>query len=140
MTMSRRPFARNIYGRTFTLAPEQVGYRFTGFFQPVANPPALNLATAGSSIPVKFSLDGNQGLAIFAQGYPASGPVPCDATEPGAAIEETVAAGGSSLSYDASSDQYTYIWKTEKAWKGTCRILVVALNDGSQNVARFRFR
>jgi hypothetical protein len=54
---------------------------------------------SGSSIPVKFSLGGNQGLAIFAAGYPVSSPVPCDASEPGAVIEETVNAGGSSLSY-----------------------------------------
>jgi hypothetical protein len=27
-------------------------------------------------------------------------------------IEETLTAGGSSLSYDAASDIYTYVWKT----------------------------
>ena len=31
-----------------------------------------NVAKAGSSIPIKFSLHGNQGLAIFAAGYPLS--------------------------------------------------------------------
>jgi CheY-like chemotaxis protein len=42
-----------------------------------------------------------------------------------------VNAGGSNLTYDASSDTYTYIWKTDKAWKGTCRQFVLGLKDGS---------
>jgi len=28
-------------------------------------------------------------------------------------VEDTLAAGNSSLSYDASTDQYAYIWKTD---------------------------
>jgi hypothetical protein len=130
----------DIFAQTFTLPPEQPGYNFTGFFQPVDNLPTLNVASAGSAIPVKFSLGGNQGLNIFAAGYPASSPIQCDASEPGAAIEETVNAGGSSVSYDAATGQYTYVWKTQRAWKGTCRMLVVRLSDNSQYLAKFRFR
>jgi hypothetical protein len=37
------------------------GYNFSGFFQPVDNLPTLNIAKAGSAIPVKFSLGGDQG-------------------------------------------------------------------------------
>jgi Tol biopolymer transport system component len=115
-------------------------YNFNGFFQPVDNLPTLNIASAGSSIPVKFSLGGNQGLAIFAAGFPASSQIQCDASEPGVVIEETVNAGGSSLSYNATTDQYSYVWKTDRAWKGTCRMLVVKFNDDSQHFAKFRFR
>jgi len=138
---STQAFARNIYARTFTLPPVQPpGFHFTGFFQPVDNLPALNLASAGSAIPVKFSLGGNQGLAIFAPGYPASSPILCDATDVGADIEETSAAGGTGLSYNPSADQYTYVWKTSKSWTGTCRLLVVTFSDGSQALAKFRFK
>jgi len=133
-------FARNIYARTFSLPSGQPGYHFAGFFSPVDNLPALNLAVAGSAIPVKFSLGGDQGLAIFAQGYPASGPIACDASEPGNDIEETATAGNSNLSYNALADQYTYVWKTDKGWKGTCRLLVIGFSDGSQAVAKFRFK
>src|SRR6185295_6911527 len=35
-------------------------YNFAGFFQPVDNLPTINAATAGSAIPVKFSLSGNK--------------------------------------------------------------------------------
>ena len=100
----------------------------------------VNVASAGSAIPVKFSLNGNQGLNIMAAGYPASSPVACNSSEPGAVIEETVNAGGSSLSYDATADRYSYVWKTSKAWKGTCRILVVRLSDGSDHFAKFSFK
>lgn len=117
-----------------------VQYGFAGFFQPVDNFPILNSVTAGQAVPVKFSLSGNKGLSIFAAGYPTSGTIACDANDPGSPIEETVTAGGSSLSYTAATDQYTYIWKTDKAWKGTCRILDVRLKDGRDYFARFRFK
>jgi alpha-tubulin suppressor-like RCC1 family protein len=115
-------------------------YNFTGFFRPVDNLPNLNVATAGSAIPFKFGLGGDQGLNIFAAGYPISGPITCDANEPGTVIDETVNAGGSNLSYDASSGQYNYVWKTNKAWKGTCRILVIRFIDGTDHIAKFSFR
>jgi len=115
-------------------------FNFLGFFQPVDNLPAVNIVTAGQAIPVKFSLDGDQGLDIFAVGHPASSQVACNSNEPGDLIEETVTAGGSSLSYDAASDRYIYVWKTQKAWKGTCRILNVRLADGTDHLAKFRFR
>ena len=118
----------------------KVVYGFGGFLQPVENLPALNIANAGSAIPVKFSLGGNHGLAVFAAGYPASSPVPCDASEPGTVIEETVAAGSSSLSYNARTDQYNYVWKTDRSWGGTCRMLVVRFNDGTEQLAKFRFK
>src|SRR6266508_2175351 len=113
-------------------------YNFSGFFQPVDNLPVFNSVKAGSSIPVKFSLSGDQGLDIFAAGYPKSQVITCDSTAPVDGIEETVAAGSSSLSYDASTDQYSYVWKTDKAWAGTCRQLVVKLNDGTSHRANFQ--
>ena len=76
----------------------------------------------------------------MAAGYPASSPAPCNADEPSTVIEETVNAGGSSLTYDATTGRYSYVWKTGKAWKGTCRIFVVRLNDGSDHVAKFSFK
>jgi len=115
-------------------------YNFTGFFQPVDNAPVFNSAKAGNSIPVKFSLAGNQGLDIFLAGYPLSQQVACESNASLDNIEQTVTAGSSSLAYDATTDQYTYVWKTEKAWAGTCRQLVVILKDGSIHTANFFFK
>jgi len=115
-------------------------YNFTGFFSPVSNPPTLNLVNAGRAVPVKFSLSGNKGLGIFAVNSPASQQITCDSSAPISNLEETVTAGGSSLSYNAPSDQYNYTWKTESAWAGTCRKLAVKLNDGSTHTALFKFK
>jgi len=116
-----------------------VVYNFSGFFQPVDNLPTLNVVRAGATVPVKFSLSGDQGLDILAAGYPASQQIVCDTSTPQDAIEETVTAGSSSLSYDAASDTYTYLWRTSKAWAGTCRQLNVRLNDGTEHKANFKF-
>ncbi|HWS56805.1 MAG TPA: PxKF domain-containing protein [Pyrinomonadaceae bacterium] len=115
-------------------------YNFTGFFSPVDNPPTLNQVNAGRAIPVKFSLSGNKGLAVFAAGSPASQQVTCNSSAPISELTETLTAGSSSLSYDASSDRYNYVWKTEGSWAGTCRQLVVKLNDGSSHTALFKFK
>jgi len=115
-------------------------YDFSGFFQPVDNQPVVNVVNAGRAIPVKFSLSGDKGLNIFAAGHPASQQIACGDGAPASEIEQTVTAGGSSLSYDAESDTYTYVWKTEESWAGTCRQLIVRLNDGSERVAFFKFR
>jgi hypothetical protein len=128
----------DVHALSFQRAPAAEHYDFTGFFQPVDNNPAVNKAKAGSAIPVKFSLGGDQGLDIFAAGYPLTRAGTCDQTA-GDVIEETVTAGGSSLSYDLVTAQYTYVWKTNKAWAGTCRQLVVGLNDGTTHTAWFNF-
>lgn len=121
-------------------ACDTTGYTFTGFFQPVENLPTVNIANAGSAVPLKFGLGGNFGLNIFAAGYPASGQVPCQVNEPAGVIEETVNAGSSSLNYDPELNRYTYVWKTNKAWKNTCRILVLRFNDGTERQAKFMFK
>ena len=122
---------------TFTVT---VLYNFNGFFSPVSNLPTFNSVNAGRAVPIKFSLSGNKGLNIFAAGSPASQPISCSTTAPTADLEGTVSSGGSSLSYDAGSDQYHYTWKTESSWAGTCRALVVTLNDGSTHTAYFKFK
>jgi hypothetical protein len=116
------------------------GYAFSGFFQPVDNPRTLNVMKAGAAVPVKFSLGGNQSLSIFATGYPASQIVSCDSVAPLDNIETTVTAGSSSLTYDASTGQYTYVWKTDKTWANTCRQLVLKLSDGTSHAANFKFK
>ncbi|MDN5763325.1 MAG: PxKF domain-containing protein [Microlunatus sp.] len=94
---------------------------------------------AGRAIPVKFSLGGDQGLAIFAAGYPVSQQVDCVSGAPLVPVEEAVTAGHSSLQYDPSTDQYTYVWKTDKTWQNTCRTLDVKLSDATDHLANFKF-
>jgi hypothetical protein len=116
-----------------------VSYNFAGFFQPIDNLPVVNIVTSGRAIPIKFSLSGYHGLNIFETGYPGSAAIACDLGAPAETVDETVAAGGSSLGYDAATDQYIYVWKTEKSWANACRQLVLKFTDGSIRRANFRF-
>jgi uncharacterized repeat protein (TIGR01451 family) len=125
---------------TAVVTVHALSQNFAGFFSPVSNPPAVNLVNAGRAIPVKFSLNGNKGLDIFAPGFPVSGLIDCDANAPPVEVTETVTAGNSSLTYDAASDRYSYVWKTETSWAGTCRQLVLKFKDGCVYVANFSFR
>jgi uncharacterized repeat protein (TIGR01451 family) len=115
-------------------------YDFFGFFAPVSNLPTLNAVNAGRAIPVKFSLSGSKGLGIFPVGTPDSQQIACDSGAPVSNLEDTLSAGGSSLSYDPASDQYNYVWKTNSVWAGTCRQLVITLNDGTTHKANFKFK
>jgi hypothetical protein len=114
-------------------------WKFSGFFQPVDNPPTVNIVNAGSAVPVKFSLGGNRGLGILTTGSPVVTTVACPGTAAFDTIETTVAATTSGLQYDATSGQYTYVWKTAKGSTG-CRQLDVKLVDGTDHVAQFKFK
>jgi sugar lactone lactonase YvrE len=117
-----------------------VVYAFTGFFAPIDNVPVLNVLKAGAAVTVKFRLGGNQSLDVLAPGHPRSVVTSCDSTAQLDVVEETVAAGGSSLTYDAIADQYVYVWKTEKSWANACRQLVVKLRDGTEHRADFKLK
>jgi hypothetical protein len=106
----------------------------------VETAPALNVVRAGSSVPLKFSLGGDKGLAVIAAGFPASVQFDCAKREPVGDPAATKAAGGSSLSYDPASGAYTYAWKTDKAWAGTCRALVMKLAGDTWHMAAFRLK
>jgi hypothetical protein len=114
-------------------------YAFSGFFSPVDNQPTVNDAKAGSAIPVIFGLGGNQGLNVLATGYPKSQLVACNSSAPVDGIEQTVSPGTTTLSFDPASGLYQYVWKTDKAWAGTCRQLVLMLRDGTVQRASFEF-
>jgi hypothetical protein len=116
-----------------------ITYVYGGFFSPVDNA-KLNVAQPGSAVPVKFSLNGDQGLEILATGFPTSRPMSCTTSVPTDPVETTVTAGQSSLQYDPLTAQYVYVWKTDKAWAGTCRQLDVKLVDGTVHSATFQFK
>ncbi len=115
-------------------------YNFTGFFSPIDNLPTVNQVNSGQSIPIKFSLGGNQGMNIFAAGSPSSVQINCNTNDPISEVEEIETPGSSGLTYDAGSNQYKYVWKTEKSWKNTCRLLTVTLRDGTVHTAKFKFK
>ena len=71
-------------------ATYQVNSRLPGFFAPVDNNNVCNIAKAGSAIPVKFTLHGDQGLNIFAAGYPKATTGTCSASMLGPPLGRTM--------------------------------------------------
>ncbi|WP_350348853.1 PxKF domain-containing protein [Agromyces sp. G08B096] len=116
-----------------------VVYDWGGFLSPVDSGDVVNSVKAGSSVPVKFSLAGDQGDGVLVEGSPTIEFGPCGSSGTTDAIEQTATAGASGLNYDAETDTYTYVWKTEKSWAGTCGTLAVRLDDGTTHTARFAF-
>jgi hypothetical protein len=116
---------------------------FFGFFNPVDNPPNLNMSNSGQTIPVKWRI-------TDACGVPVSDPlsfksltsylVNCntysgDATS---AIEE-YSAGSSGLQY-LGDGNWQFNWKTSKTYAGQCRMMVLTLGDKSTHTADFKFK
>ncbi|HEX2251032.1 MAG TPA: PxKF domain-containing protein [Gemmatimonadales bacterium] len=108
---------------------------FKGFFAPVKNLPAVNVLMAGSAVPIKFTVGGYRGQQVLGQS-PRSVEVTCPAGTPETIIRPGIAAssGLRSLGYS-----YTYVWKTNPSWAGTCRKFILTLIDGSVHEALFRF-
>ncbi|MCC5867297.1 MAG: PxKF domain-containing protein [Gammaproteobacteria bacterium] len=117
-----------------------VRYPFTGFFRPVDNLPVVNRVRAGQAVPLRFSLGGDVGLGILADASPYTQAVGCTTAAVVTDVEETVTAGGSTLSYDPLTGQYIYVWKTPRAFANSCRRLTIALIDGTTHSAHFEFR
>ena len=112
--------------------------KFSGFFRPVHNLPFENSVAAGQTIPVKFSVEGGLGSSVVQSGSPTSVPAVCRAgslrtKEVGPTSDEE------SSRLQLLGTTYTYYWKTDREWAGSCRRLIVTLVDGTQHEAIFRF-
>jgi hypothetical protein len=115
-----------------------VVYRFAGFFTPVRNAPVTNVVRAGRTIPIKFSLGRYEGLQVLKPEAPTSSIMACRVIAP-SEISDDDADDDSPGGLRAEGHMYTYQWKTDRAWAGTCRRLVLALADGTRHEALFRF-
>jgi hypothetical protein len=108
----------------------QVSLGFS-FHLPV-KPKGLNRVKAGSTVSLKFSVEGTQAPTILA-GEPTSTKVSCSAAQSGSLGRQMSRAGGD------VGRRYTYLWRTSPSWAGTCRKLVVTLADDSRHEAVFQF-
>jgi len=125
---------------TFSAVIVNVIYDFRGFLGQVDNQPILNIAIAGNVIPVKFSLNGDKGLDIFAAGTPTVEKVYCPITYDKNVVEKYVTLTDPLLSYNATKDKYKFTWQTDAAWAGTCQLFTIELNDGTTHTALFKFK
>jgi hypothetical protein len=130
-SLGTRTFSVSAYDRAGNEAQVthsySVVYAFSGFASPAAPYPTAAPAKAGESVPLKFSLSGDQGLdAVTGATWALCG------------TGDAAPATGT-LSYNRSADRYTYLAATAKAWAGTCRDVTLTLRDGTRHQARFAF-
>jgi hypothetical protein len=115
-----------------------VGYASTpsGFFNAVLWQGGAAIDLGGGPL-TPFRASGALGLDVLATNSPTTGIVSCGAVPTIDAIEE-VTTSTSGLHYE--NGQYIYAWKTQPAWKGTCRKFMLNLKDGTQQIALFQFK
>ena len=123
---------------TVNVAPSHHEFAFDGF-RGLKKLPDVNESNLGTQF-IRFSLGGNQGLDIFKNDHPTSASYPCGSMPPTVGSEPARAQGGSGFRYDAGDDEYTFKWNVDKSWRGTCRVFVLGLSDGSTHNVAFRFR
>lgn len=131
-----------VCGVTSSFSPFVIGYveppkfTFSGFFNPVSMT-AENIAKPGQAIPVKFSLHGDQGLdVVTSTRFVTEG----NATSLVGEVVDTATAGGSGLTYDSRSDQYTYVWKTPKTLSLKTGRFELTLSDGTVHTFNVTFK
>jgi extracellular elastinolytic metalloproteinase len=106
---------------------------------PVANPPAVNTKPAGSTIPLKFHIGGDRGRDPLASNSPASQQIDCTTLRPPQFATTTPADQVGQLRFNRAQQRYDFNWVTQEDWAGTCRRVIVTLDDGTQHTANFRF-
>jgi hypothetical protein len=116
-------------------------YSFTGFFSPVDNPPTVNTATGGQTIPVKWRITDSNSVPISdPNSFVSLTSYQIDCTT--GSSESPIPAeapGASGLQY-LGDGNWQYNWKTSKDYKGKCRIMTLTLKDGTQHEADFKFK
>ncbi len=117
-------------------------YTFTGFFSPIDNPPMVNQANAGRTIPTKWRLTTTSGVAVSDPNSfvsLTSRLVTCGTFSGAAPDEIETYVGNSGLQYQGNGNWH-YNWATPKSYAGQCRIMTVTMNDGSTHTANFKFK
>ena len=110
-----------------------VVYAFAGFDSPVSASGSIDDAKPGDSLPLKFTLHGNQGLAAITRtSWQASSCTDWSALDAPTAAQ-------TKLSYNASTDRYLDLVSTDPTWKGTCRTAQVQLADGTHHDVHVHF-
>jgi hypothetical protein len=114
-------------------------YKFTGFQAPVDNPPMLNTAKTGSTIPFKWTITDANGVGVNATNsfvtFAVSAPVSCAGTID--AIETYVTGTGLK---SLGGGNWMYDWKPPASYAGQCRTITITLLDGSTHKAKFSFK
>jgi hypothetical protein len=113
-----------------------VVYDFHGFLWPLENLPQVNPWKSGRPVPVRFSLGSYRGPAPVAAGYPSV--VGCGA-EPQSSVADRARGVWTRSRSKRARGVYRFLWRTEQRWAGSCRQLVLKLDDGTMHRVAVQF-
>jgi len=140
-TFSVEVTGADLAGRSAAAAcPYRVAYGFSGFLAPVGDPPVLNQARAGQTIPVLWRLTEAGGAPVADPSSfvsMTSADAMCGGSHPGGSTEAS--SGRSGLQY-LGDGTWQFNWKTPKVYAGSCRALSLNLADGTSRTALFQFK
>lgn len=97
----------------------------------------LNQVTAGSNVPVRFTLNGYKGNPYSQP--PTSVQISCSTLNP-IGTEQVIDRFAPDPYYSSLYDFYQTTWKTKTQWKFTCRRLTLYLTDGTTHSLNFYFK
>lgn len=137
-TVTATDAAGNVRTRTLhyqVLSP----FVFGGFQSPVNGDGVTNVARAGRTIPLRWSVSDGSGNPVtdLTAVTVTSDNYECGATSAGDGIEEYTA--GSTGLQNLGGGEYQFNWRTPLAYAGTCRILHLDMGEGIEGDAIFRF-
>ncbi len=127
-------------GNTSSLTHDYgVAYLFTGFFTPVDNLPARNVAKAGQAIPLKWRVTDANGAPVttLTNVSVSASNLVCSIGPTTDAVEEY--ASGSSGLQNLGDGYYQFNWKTPKSYGGSCKTVKVNVGDNVVHTAEFSF-
>ena len=93
------------------------------------------MVEAGKAVLVEFGLGSFRGPDVFAPSYPRSKEISCSGRGPRISIPGSA----TQFTKQSDSDRYAFAWNTDESWAGTCRQLMLKLNDGTEHLAGFKF-
>lgn len=119
-----------------------VTFLFTGFSGPVDNPPVINIAKAGQSIPLKWRITDANGTPItnLTSVNLTATSLSCNAAITSDSIEE-YATSNSGL-HNLGDGYYQWSWRTPASYANSCKTLRLDLGEGTGNehTALFQFK
>jgi CSLREA domain-containing protein len=122
-------------------------YWSRGFSPPIDNPPVVNMAKAGQTVPVKWYLGDNwrMGEPMYGQVSDplsfvgvSSQPTECSVVSGETDRVESYVSDPGALQY-LGDGFWQFNWRTQRGWRG-CRTMTLTLSDGSTYTANFLFR
>jgi len=106
-----------------------VNYNFIGFSSPVDNPGVLNVAKAGSAIPLKWQLlDANGPVTNLSSVNLSVATLACAGL--GTTDDLKVYASGSSGLQNLGGGYYQFNWKSQSSYSNSCKTLTLDLGEG----------